>query len=80
MVGLAGGSVLVPLNYVPSSQAGLIFVPSFGAGAILTSPVLFVLSCLLSGEIPQFHVQSALLAGLFSGNLTKLIKYSYLYV
>lgn len=67
MVGLAGGSVLVPLYYVPSSQAGLVFLPSFGAGAMLTSPVLFGLSCLRTGEIPAFHIQSAMLAGIFSG-------------
>lgn len=39
-VGASGGSILVPMQYVPKESAGIHFVPSFGLGALLVSPLI----------------------------------------
>eukprot|EP00591_Stephanopyxis_turris_P002744 CAMPEP_0195522182 /NCGR_PEP_ID=MMETSP0794_2-20130614/20089_1 /TAXON_ID=515487 /ORGANISM="Stephanopyxis turris, Strain CCMP 815" /LENGTH=350 /DNA_ID=CAMNT_0040651873 /DNA_START=15 /DNA_END=1067 /DNA_ORIENTATION=- len=66
-VGLSGGSILAPLHYVPPEEEGLIFLPSFGIGAMLTAPALFYLSKVFTGEYPILHVRDALATGMLSG-------------
>jgi len=69
-VGVSGGSILAPLHYVPEYKQGLVFLPSFGTGALLMSPIVFFMYIRFeSVEMPQFHVSKALLTGLFSGLL-----------
>ncbi|RYG94596.1 hypothetical protein EON65_57260, partial [archaeon] len=41
--GLLGGSVLVPLHYVPHQEKGLAFLPSFSLAALLCAPVILLL-------------------------------------
>ena len=41
VVGIFGGSILAPMHYIPQAKQSLVlFLPSFGLGALLTSPVL----------------------------------------
>jgi len=68
-VGLSGGSILAPLHYVPPSQQGLVFLPSFGIGAMLTAPLAYCLHAFFSSEKPNFHVKEASGTGLLSGLL-----------
>ena len=69
VVGLAGGSVLAPLHYVPNDQKGFVFIPSFGIGAIVFSPAVFLFSAWLTSEWPPLHLREALPMGLMSGLL-----------
>ena len=48
IVGLTGGSILVPLHYVSESKQGILFLPSFGIGSllILLLYIVFILSFL----------------------------------
>lgn len=64
-VGIFGGSILAPLHYVP--EQGLIFLPSFGIGALLTSPIVLLLQIACTGEVPDFHWKDALVTGMISG-------------
>lgn len=68
-VGLFGGSILAPLHYVPPDRQGLVFLPSFGIGALLTSPAAFYAHAVYSGGMPELHVRKALGTGLLSGLL-----------
>ena len=76
LVGLFGGSILVPMHYVPDSAAGVAFVPSFGVGTFVASPILVALFLTMQQQqqqqrwcLPPLHLQEALPAGLFSGFL-----------
>jgi glucose uptake protein GlcU len=69
LVGLSGGSILAPLNYVPPKEAGFAFVLSFGIGAIIGSPLLAIIWFIIEKKVPPLHLQEALPAGLFSGLL-----------
>lgn len=66
-VGLSGGSILVPMQYVPEHSAGLVFVVSYGLGAMVASPVVCAVCFLYRREIPPMHLRQTLPAGLFSG-------------
>lgn len=66
-VGLCGGSILVPMHYVPDSRTGLVFVVSFGIGTMVASPIVCVVCFLQRGHVPPLHLKDTLLAGLFSG-------------
>ena len=68
-VGLFGGSILAPMRYVPDEYQGLAFLPSFGMGTLLTSPVLLYLYhiTLNTSPFPQFHIRAALPTGIISG-------------
>jgi len=68
-VGLSGGSILAPLHYVPLSQQGLVSLPSFGVGAILTAPLVYFLHVAFTNEKPKLHLRKALGTGLLSGLL-----------
>ena len=68
LVGVFGGSILVPAHYVPTAAKGLGFVPSFGLGAMLASPTVLLVGLRLRGEaMPPLHVAQTLPAGIFSG-------------
>lgn len=67
LVGLSGGSILVPLHYVPKSQAGLVFIPSFGLGCIVFSPMVCAVAYLYTGIMPDFQFKKTFLTGLLSG-------------
>ena len=68
LVGVFGGSILVPAHYVPHDASGLGFVPSFGVGSMLTSPLVLLVGLRMRGEVmPPLHVAQTLPAGIFSG-------------
>ena len=64
-----GGSVLVPLHYVPSSQSGLVFLPSFGMGAMLMAPLVCFVNFTYNKEVPDFRFMETFPVGLLSGKL-----------
>ena len=74
LVGLFGGSILAPLNYVPPEQSGLVFVPSFGIGAFVSALVIF---CAILGLSNQDHSlilnqKWGLPLGILSGSIFQL--------
>lgn len=67
-VGVSGGSILAPLNYVNPQKQGLVFLPSFGIGTMILSPLAFHTYVYLTGTSPPpLHVRQALITGLLSG-------------
>ena len=65
-----GGSILAPIHYAPPQKLGLFFVPSFGLGTLVVSPILFgihVVLCSREEGIPLFHINESLVTGLLSG-------------
>ena len=66
-LGVFGGSILAPMQQVPSSDSGLRFVPSFGLGTLLISPLVTVPYMLFSKQRGNGAVRSALLPGLAAG-------------
>eukprot|EP00551_Chaetoceros_affinis_P010538 CAMPEP_0203668180 /NCGR_PEP_ID=MMETSP0090-20130426/4873_1 /ASSEMBLY_ACC=CAM_ASM_001088 /TAXON_ID=426623 /ORGANISM="Chaetoceros affinis, Strain CCMP159" /LENGTH=332 /DNA_ID=CAMNT_0050532549 /DNA_START=82 /DNA_END=1077 /DNA_ORIENTATION=+ len=64
-VGIFGGSILAPMHY--ADDQGLMFLPSFGIGAILTAPLVLLVHFLCTKEVPAFHWKEALLPGISSG-------------
>jgi glucose uptake protein GlcU len=67
-VGLFGGSILVPLHYVPNAEKGLVFLPSFGAGTIVAAPIALMLYSMWSEEgMPGLFFWETLPYGLLSG-------------
>lgn len=68
-VGFSGGSILAPSHYAHPDERGLAFLPSFGIGAIIASPILTVVwFTLVEKSLPPLHL-STLPVGLFSGLL-----------
>ena len=68
LVGILGGSILAPLHYVPQDKQGLIFVPSFGFGTLLTTPLILGIHILCSRDgVPPFHFKESIGTGLLSG-------------
>jgi multidrug transporter EmrE-like cation transporter len=70
-VGFSGGSILAPSHYAHPDERGLAFLPSFGIGAIIASPILTVVwfNVIERGKsFPPLHL-STLPVGLFSGLL-----------
>lgn len=66
--GLLGGTSLVPLHYVSDANSGLNFLPSFGAGVLITAPFVLALYFKLSGEArPVLRLNDGAYAGIFSG-------------
>ena len=74
-VGLFGGSILAPLNFVPPEQEGLVFVPSFGIGSFAMASV--ILACVIysnkvtNGSL-EFKWSHGLPLGILSGTLFQL--------
>mmetsp|Transcript_24371 Transcript_24371/g.37546 ORF Transcript_24371/g.37546 Transcript_24371/m.37546 type:complete len:349 (+) Transcript_24371:328-1374(+) len=66
-VGFFGGSILVPLQYVPPQAQGLVFLPSFGIGTMFLSPLVFYAHKFRTGALPPLHAKQALGTGLASG-------------
>jgi len=69
LVGLSGGSILVPMHYVEVADSGLAFVLSFGTGALVVSPCVCLLAFGYRGRIPPLHLRQTLWAGILSGFL-----------
>merc|ERR1711907_515714 len=72
MTGLAGGSVLVPMQYVSDAHTGLAFVPSLGIGAAAFAPVVPLLYFGYNGQLSSLVIEdlklgSCLLPGLLAG-------------
>jgi glucose uptake protein GlcU len=68
-VGLSGGSILAPSHYADPDERGLAFLPSFGIGAMIASPLLTVIWFnFVEKAFPPLHL-STLPVGLFSGLL-----------
>lgn len=69
LVGFSGGSILAPSHYTQPEEGGLAFIPSFGFGAMLASPLLTL--CwfgLYEKKAPEWNLQ-CLPVGIFSGTL-----------
>lgn len=68
-VGLFGGSILVPLKFIPPGLDAMVAVPSFGLGAGVTSTVATLLYFTLVAGPPKLDVGAPLVisAGLMSG-------------
>lgn len=70
IVGLFGGSILMPLQLAPRAQRGLDFVPSFGLGTLIVAPVITLPYMWLSrssGSRGHWAVRESLLPGLAAG-------------
>jgi glucose uptake protein GlcU len=68
LCGIAGGSSLVPIFYIPNEHRGFAMFPAFGFGAILTAPIILVVNRHIygsSGSIINFDI--ALFAGIVAG-------------
>ena len=72
IVGLTGGSILVPLHYVSESKQGILFLPSFGIGSLLTSPIIYCIHSIFSRSMPALHFRESIWTGLLSGFLYNL--------
>jgi len=72
IVGLTGGSILVPLHYVSESKQGILFLPSFGIGSLLTSPIIYCIHSIFSRSMPVLHFRESIWTGLLSGFLYNL--------
>lgn len=68
LVGLSGGSILAPSHYADPDVRGFAFIPSFGLGVIIISPLLSVAWFCLENCVPPLHL-STLPMGLLSGLL-----------
>lgn len=69
VVGLAGGSVLAPEHYASPKESGLAFLPSFGLGTIIASPLLtLVWFTYVEKTAPVWQIET-IPVGLFSGLL-----------
>eukprot|EP00658_Telonema_sp_P-2_P004503 TRINITY_DN11679_c0_g1_i1.p1 TRINITY_DN11679_c0_g1~~TRINITY_DN11679_c0_g1_i1.p1 ORF type:complete len:362 (+),score=107.65 TRINITY_DN11679_c0_g1_i1:46-1086(+) len=73
LTGLAGGSVLIPMQYVADARSGLVFVPSLGIGAGITG---LAIGTIHLGYHQQFgdlggalKFRSCLLPGLLAGTI-----------
>lgn len=69
LVGFSGGSILAPSHYTSPEEGGLAFIPSFGFGAMIASPLLTL--CwfgLYEKKMPEWNLQ-CLPIGIFSGTL-----------
>lgn len=70
IVGVFGGSILMPLQLAPSAYRGLQFVPSFGLGTLLVAPLITLPYMWLSrssGSRGNWAVKQSLLPGLLAG-------------
>jgi len=80
-VGCFGGSMLVPLSFVPAEMAGIkgvAFIPSFGAGSFMTGTAIVCVwwalgraGCIARGPI-KLEVRRTLWAGLTSGTIWQI--------
>lgn len=69
LVGFSGGSILAPSHYTQPEEGGLAFIPSFGFGAMIASPLLTL--CwfgFYEKQAPEWNLQ-CLPVGIFSGTL-----------
>jgi len=76
MVGLCGGSILVPMHYVDAAAQGLVFIPSFGIGVLVCGPLVTVVYFLIQSSQgnpglteQEWHVREVLPYGLLSGTI-----------
>jgi len=77
VVGLAGGSILVPMQYVSDAHSGLVFVPSLGIGAGFFSLFVPLIYFTANGEIKDMTIEdlklkSCLLPGILAGTIWNL--------
>lgn len=68
MCGITGGTFLVPLHYVPASQGGFVFMPSFGIGVMIGGTGLLAMSYFGNNKVlPTLHWSIAAPYGILSG-------------
>lgn len=73
LVGLLGGSMMVPLRYGPN--LGIVYAISFSTGVMIVTLVLFVAYFIVRSAmarqvvLPEFQLKAALVPGLISGAL-----------
>lgn len=73
VTGLAGGTILVPLHFVPTLQSGFVFIPSFAVGTIVGSILLLLLTYVHDEyKFPVFHAKQAAIYGILSGVIWNL--------
>eukprot|EP00736_Rhodelphis_marinus_P013465 Rmarinus@m.18117 len=72
LVGLFGGSILVPMGFCPEKYQGLTFVPSFGIGTLAAGLVAFLLYKFTRGETVSLHPRECFLPGLSAGVIWNL--------
>ena len=73
LVGVFGGSILAPLNYVSPEQSGLIFVPSFGIGAFASALCIFCVTLFVNRNPPlTLNWKWGLPLGILSGSIFQL--------
>lgn len=72
IVGVFGGSILMPLQLAPKQYRGLEFVPSFGLGTLVVAPLITLPYMWLSrssGSRGNWAVRESLLPGLLAGTI-----------
>jgi len=74
IVGVCGGSILVPMTYVSDATSGLVFVPSLGIGAGIFSPLVPLIYLGATGELSKMsvadlHLGSCLVPGMIAGTI-----------
>ena len=73
LTGVAGGTILVPLHFVPTLQSGFIFIPSFGVGTIVGSTFILLVTYFYDGlKFPPFHAKQTAIYGILSGVIWNL--------
>lgn len=86
VVGVSGGSILVPMHYVTKDAGGVVFIPSFGVGVIAAAPIItavysFTLEDLVYQDLYLWPcVPFGMLAGVIwnLGNALSIVGISYL--
>mmetsp|Transcript_9226 Transcript_9226/g.13894 ORF Transcript_9226/g.13894 Transcript_9226/m.13894 type:complete len:347 (+) Transcript_9226:44-1084(+) len=68
LVGFSGGSILAPSHYASPAEAGLAFIPSFGLGAMIGSPILCLVWFSCVDDLPPLQLNT-LPTGILSGLL-----------
>lgn len=78
-VGIFGGSILVPKNFLPKEQQQLAFIPAFGVGCLLACAVVFGIFSLVNRKVPQLHPRACAAPGIVSGILWNLGNYASIF-
>ena len=68
-IGITGGTIFIPLRFVPLSQIGFVYVPAFGVGVLAGCSGLIAAMYLKDGSLPAFQWREAGLNGVLSGVL-----------
>lgn len=68
VAGVLSGTSLVTLHYIPDHEKGFNFLPGFGVGVMILSPLIAIGNSFLTvHELPAFHWGKAMRYGIVSG-------------